>query len=65
MRDAYMAYWDKAKAEYGVPYYPNVTMGWDPSPRTNQQKDWNPACGYPYSAFCATTRRRTFVPRCR
>ena len=45
VRDAYMAYWDKAKAEYGVPYYPNVTMGWDPSPRTNQQKDWNPAYG--------------------
>ena len=29
----YFACWDKAKAEYGVPYYPNVTMGWDPSPR--------------------------------
>ena len=32
-RDDYFAFWDKAKAEYGVPYYPNVTMGWDPSPR--------------------------------
>lgn len=29
----YFVFWDKAKAEYGVPYYPNVTMGWDPSPR--------------------------------
>ena len=32
-RDDYFAFWDKAKTEYGVPYYPNVTMGWDPSPR--------------------------------
>ena len=31
--DDYFAFWDKARAEYGVPYYPNVTMGWDPSPR--------------------------------
>ena len=32
-KDAYFAFWDKAKSEYPVPYYPNVTMGWDPSPR--------------------------------
>ena len=25
--DDYFAFWDKARAEYGVPYYPNVTMG--------------------------------------
>lgn len=22
------------KEEYRLPYYPNITMGWDPSPRT-------------------------------
>ena len=27
----------RALAEYGVPYYPNVTMGWDPSPRYVEQ----------------------------
>ena len=35
--DDYFAFWDKARAEYGVPYYPNVTMGWDPSPRYVEQ----------------------------
>lgn len=49
VRDGYMKHWDKVKAEYGVPYYPNVTMGWDPSPRTNQDKEWNLSAGYPYS----------------
>jgi len=49
VRDAYMKYWDKAKTEYSVPYFPNVTMGWDPSPRTNQSLDWNGNWGYPYT----------------
>jgi hypothetical protein len=49
VRDAYFTHWEKAKAEYGVPYYPNVTMGWDPSPRTNQHEEWKGTWGYPYS----------------
>jgi hypothetical protein len=49
VRDAYIKHWDKAKKEYGVPYFPNVTMGWDPSPRTNQSIDWSGTWGYPYT----------------
>ncbi|WP_281816048.1 glycosyltransferase WbsX family protein [Parabacteroides goldsteinii] len=50
VRDKYMEHWDNAKKEYGVPYYPNVTMGWDPSPRTNQEKEWSGSkYGYPYT----------------
>lgn len=47
VRDEYFAHWDKAKAEYGVPYYPNVTMGWDSSPRTDLNTEWENV-GYPY-----------------
>lgn len=47
-RDTYLKHWDAAKAEYTVPYYPNVSVGWDPSPRTNQDKPWQPS-GYPYT----------------
>jgi hypothetical protein len=38
------------KREYGaVPYYPNVTMGWDSSPWTNQDREWRGSgYGYPY-----------------
>ena len=25
--------WDRIRAEYGVPYYPHVTVGWDNNPR--------------------------------
>lgn len=36
VRDRYFAYWDKANESFDLPYYPNVTMGWDASPRTVQ-----------------------------
>lgn len=48
VRDAYFNHWDNAKREYQVPYFPNATVGWDSSPRTNQSKDWNPKWEYPY-----------------
>jgi len=47
VRDAYFAHWNKAKAEYGVPYIPNVTMGWNPSPRCDRNSEWAPV-GYPF-----------------
>uniref|UniRef100_UPI0032179B35 glycosyltransferase WbsX family protein n=1 Tax=uncultured Draconibacterium sp. TaxID=1573823 RepID=UPI0032179B35 len=47
VRDAYFEHWNKAIEEYGVPYYPNITMGWDPSPRCNIDSEWEPV-GYPF-----------------
>ncbi|MBE2238955.1 MAG: glycoside hydrolase family 99-like domain-containing protein [Caldilineaceae bacterium] len=36
VRDRYMVYWDEAERTFTLPYYPNLTMGWDASPRTVQ-----------------------------
>jgi hypothetical protein len=36
VRDRYAQYWEKADATFTLPYHPNVTMGWDTSPRTVQ-----------------------------
>jgi len=54
--DEYFKYWDAHKEEYGVPYFPNVTKGWDrlrvcppPSPTT--------ARNIPTRRFYGTTRR--------
>lgn len=41
-------YWKQAQREFSVPYYPNVTMGWDSSPRTDQSRPFTNA-GYPYT----------------
>jgi len=30
--------WYKSKSSYPLPFYPNVTMGWDPSPRAKQDR---------------------------
>jgi glycosyl transferase family WbsX len=40
-------HWRQADAEYGLPFHPNVTMGWDSSPRT-VQSDVYEAIGYPF-----------------
>ncbi len=45
-------YWVQARREFTLPYYPNVTMGWDASPRTNQAHPFTNA-GYPYTPILA------------
>ena len=47
VRDAYLDYWDKAERQFEVPYYPNVTMGWDSSPRAAQDQAFG-NFGYPF-----------------
>ncbi|MDR0844347.1 MAG: glycoside hydrolase family 99-like domain-containing protein [Tannerella sp.] len=48
VRDAYFAHWGRAKTEYDVPYFPNVTMGWDSSPRCDLNDEWG-NWGYPFT----------------
>jgi hypothetical protein len=40
-------YWQTPAVELGLPYFPNVTMGWDSSPRT-AQSDVYENLGYPF-----------------
>lgn len=47
-RDQYFRYWDQAKQVFDVPYFPNVTMGWDPSPRAYQGSVYG-NFGYPFT----------------
>ena len=47
-RDQYFQYWDKVKNEFQIPYFPNVSMGWDPSPRCNVKSEWG-NFGYPFT----------------
>lgn len=43
----YFDYWTEAERTFDVPYYPNVTMGWDSSPRADQSQPYENA-GYPF-----------------
>ena len=40
--------WRRFRGEYRVPYYPNVSMGWDPSPRCDQRDKFD-SSGYPFT----------------
>lgn len=48
VRDAYFRHWDGAKKSFSIPYYPNASVGWDSSPRTDQSGEWG-GWGYPYT----------------
>lgn len=48
VRAQYFNYWTSAATNYGVPYIPNVTMGWDPSPRADQAQEYG-NFGYPFT----------------
>jgi hypothetical protein len=58
-RDRYLEYWDQAAATYRAPYYPNVTMGWDSSPRT-VQSDVFQNIGYPFMPALANNTPEAF-----
>lgn len=47
VKDAYFDYWSDIANRCPLPYYPNVTMGWDSSPRT-VQSDVFSDLGYPF-----------------
>ena len=47
VRDRYFDYWNQTEEIFDVPYFPNVTMGWDSSPRANQSQPYG-NFGYPF-----------------
>ena len=49
IKEKYFAYAEDMAKSFGLPYYPNVTMGWDSSPRCAQEDEFEPA-GYPFTA---------------
>jgi len=48
-RDESVAKWDALAGRFRVPYFPNVSMGWDSSPRTEQNVEFR-SLGYPYTS---------------
>jgi hypothetical protein len=60
VRDKYFEYWQKAERLFSVPYYPNVTMGWDSSPRADQS-DRYVSAGYPFMATISGNTPQQFA----
>ncbi|MHC4401687.1 MAG: glycosyltransferase WbsX family protein [Planctomycetota bacterium] len=48
VQQGYFRYWEQAEKIFPVPYYPNVSVGWDSSPRTDQSDEYG-NFGYPFT----------------
>jgi hypothetical protein len=45
-RDGYLKFYDAAITRYPVPYFPNVTINWDNSPRAHPDAKWDKPAPY-------------------
>jgi hypothetical protein len=45
-RDTYLKFWENASDTFTVPYFPNVTIGWDNSPRAHPEASWKQAAAH-------------------
>ena len=53
------SYWAQTAASFPIPYFPNVTMGWDSSPRTVQTDAFEERA-YPYMSTLARNTPENF-----
>lgn len=51
--------WQQFRSELHGPYFPNVTMGWDSSPRTTQSDGWD-NLGYPFTSVLSGNTPQEF-----
>lgn len=49
-----------ANKDFGIPYFPNLTMGWDSSARTDPALEYDLSKGYPYSAILVNNTPENF-----
>ena len=47
-RDGYLPHWENMLRDFQQPYFPNVSVGWDPALRTRQDEPWVQA-RYPFT----------------
>lgn len=68
VEEMYHEYWRSVTAAEVLPYFPNVSVGWDSSPRTVMTDYWDPGAGYPYTPVVTGStpeRFRTALERMR
>ncbi|MEN8229474.1 MAG: glycoside hydrolase family 99-like domain-containing protein [Bacteroidota bacterium] len=59
MQSKYFDYADRFASSIELPYFPNVTMGWDSSPRTKQTENFT-RLGYPFTGTLANNTPENF-----
>lgn len=56
----YMKHWDKMNNDFNIPYFPNMTIGWDSSPRCAIDCEWRSDFGYPYTNIIVNNTPENF-----
>jgi hypothetical protein len=59
IRRQYETYRDQAATQFGRPYFPNVTVGWDSTPRTCQTDNFRRAA-YPFTSVVVNNTPQAF-----
>ena len=59
LKDLGFEYAQRFSASIEIPYYPNVTMGWDSSPRASQEDNFT-NLGYPFMGTIAQSTPENF-----
>jgi hypothetical protein len=52
-------HWNNTRKELKIPFHPNATMGWDPSPRAVQSDKFD-NIGYPFMSICTHNTPEAF-----
>jgi hypothetical protein len=60
IRNQYESYRDQATAQFGRPYFPNVTVGWDSTPRSCQTDNFR-LSRYPYTSVVVNNSPQAFA----
>ncbi len=56
----YLTKWDDIESKIDIPYYPNVSVGWDPSPRCSITDKWTWRGSYPFSPIISENTPENF-----
>lgn len=59
VKTRYFEYWNNIVEQIELPYIPNVTMGWDPTPRITASDRHRPS-GYPFTAVISDNTPENF-----
>jgi hypothetical protein len=56
----YFSYWDKADKAFTTPYFPNASIGWDPTPRAAMTETWTHELGGPFGGVIVNNTPERF-----
>jgi len=56
--------WEKHRTAFSVPHHPNISMGWDSSPRPVQSDRYEPRPGYGFLPVCEGNTPAAFRTAC-